>query len=270
MPPLDVERRGGRRRCRDPDRRGGRRRGGRDLAREVPGRGDADRRGQHEEGRGQGVVVTVQADLPFLPIILNGSARRRGDLPFVPIFPVFPSVAGVETGLALPGHCRIVRLDSGLDLRIVVRSAPQRTRPDPIAPIPDEDANGFPLPRFRTSCRFARSGGRRRLPFFGMRPIEGGSLRPTSPPAPRPRTSTRRLIGIARSVDFANRCGFVHRDLVPGKNLNDATGQPQVTDLGPAKRVRSPSRSRSSRPRGRPPGRTYLGSQLRLERRTQP
>jgi WD40 repeat protein len=74
--------------------------------------------------------------------------------------------------------------------------------------------------------------------FFTMGFVEGQSLARALADGPLPPRSGADLIQkVAEAVDYAHRCGVIHRDLKPGNILLDAAGRPRVSDFGLAKRV---------------------------------
>ena len=74
--------------------------------------------------------------------------------------------------------------------------------------------------------------------YYSMKLIEGGRLAQQIPRFTKDhRSAARLLITVARSIHYAHQRGILHRDLKPGNILLDSTDQPQVTDLGLARRL---------------------------------
>ncbi len=76
--------------------------------------------------------------------------------------------------------------------------------------------------------------------FFSMDLIEGQPLSARLRDGPLPAREAARLVEkIALAVAYAHEHAVVHRDLKPSNVLLDASGEPQVTDFGLAKRLGS-------------------------------
>src|SRR5437868_274437 len=74
------------------------------------------------------------------------------------------------------------------------------------------------------------------LPFFSMKFATGGSLQnAASSLGHDPRRCVQLMAKVARAVEYAHRCGILHRDLKPGNILIDDRGEPLVSDFGLAK-----------------------------------
>ena len=74
--------------------------------------------------------------------------------------------------------------------------------------------------------------------YYSMKLIEGGKLSQQIPQFTKDhRAAARVMATVARAVHYAHQRGVLHRDLKPGNILLDSTGQPQVTDLGLARRL---------------------------------
>jgi tetratricopeptide (TPR) repeat protein len=75
-------------------------------------------------------------------------------------------------------------------------------------------------------------------PYFAMELIRGASLLEY---ANQNSLSTQQrldlIIRICEAVDYAHRCGVIHRDLKPGNILVDQSGQPKILDFGVAKMI---------------------------------
>jgi serine/threonine protein kinase/tetratricopeptide (TPR) repeat protein len=74
------------------------------------------------------------------------------------------------------------------------------------------------------------------LPFFSMKFATRGSLRTgASGIRGEPRECVRLMAKIAHAIEYAHTQGILHRDLQPGNILQDARGEPLVSDFGLAK-----------------------------------
>lgn len=74
------------------------------------------------------------------------------------------------------------------------------------------------------------------LPYFAMEFVRGASLLEYKD---RHRLSISQcvhlMITICEAVDYAHRCGVIHRDIKPGNILVDESGQPKILDFGVAR-----------------------------------
>src|SRR5256712_9812877 len=75
-----------------------------------------------------------------------------------------------------------------------------------------------------------------------MKFVEGGQLdavvrREATPP----RRAAELIAKVARTVHYAHEHGILHRDIKPGNILQDAKGEPHLTDFGLARLVESES-----------------------------
>ena len=78
--------------------------------------------------------------------------------------------------------------------------------------------------------------------YFSMKLAPGGSLADkVAALVNDPKAAVSLFVKVCRAVDFAHRCGILHRDLKPGNVLLDADGTPYVTDFGLAKKVEGDS-----------------------------
>jgi serine/threonine-protein kinase len=76
--------------------------------------------------------------------------------------------------------------------------------------------------------------------YFAMKFIEGDTLARLVPRlAGQPRTVATIVSAVARGVHHAHQRGVLHRDLKPSNILLDRGGEPQVTDFGLAKLIKS-------------------------------
>src|SRR5437879_4263719 len=78
--------------------------------------------------------------------------------------------------------------------------------------------------------------------YFSMKFIEGGQLDEVVRREPMPIRDAAELISkVARTVHYAHEHGILHRDIKPGNILQDAKGEPHLTDFGLARLVESES-----------------------------
>jgi TolB-like protein/Tfp pilus assembly protein PilF/predicted Ser/Thr protein kinase len=78
--------------------------------------------------------------------------------------------------------------------------------------------------------------------YYSMGLVEGGQLDATAKREPMPLRRAAELIAkLARTVQYANEHGILHRDIKPGNVLLDAKGEPHLTDFGLARLVETKS-----------------------------
>jgi WD40 repeat protein len=78
--------------------------------------------------------------------------------------------------------------------------------------------------------------------YYSMKLVEGGRLAQQIPRFTNDHRAAARLMAtVAHAVHYAHQHGILHRDLKPGNILLDAVGEPQVTDLGLARRLTADS-----------------------------
>jgi serine/threonine protein kinase len=74
------------------------------------------------------------------------------------------------------------------------------------------------------------------MQYFSMKLVQGNSLGQIGHLFASSRDAARLVAKVARAVDYAHRCGVVHRDLKPDNILIDSAQEPHVTDFGLARR----------------------------------
>jgi serine/threonine protein kinase len=90
-------------------------------------------------------------------------------------------------------------------------------------------------------------------PYFILEFVAGGTLRQKMADGPtKPQDAARLIETIARAMAVAHDEGIIHRDLKPGNILLTKEGVPKVADFGLAKRLETPSVTRTGEIMGTP------------------